>query len=103
MAGPAKVRRDSGSLSLAVAPVPPHSIEAEQAVLGGLRVATSDAGLLERHVAGHDVEADIVRLDGAVESSVGLGVITAHSCGPGSMGAKCPGEPAAPRYRDTIS
>jgi replicative DNA helicase len=36
MAGPAKVRRDSGSLSLADAPVPPHSIEAEQAVLGGL-------------------------------------------------------------------
>ena len=36
MAGPAKVRRDSGTLSLADAPQPPHSIEAEQAVLGGL-------------------------------------------------------------------
>jgi replicative DNA helicase len=36
VAGPAKVRRDSGSLSLADAPLPPHSIEAEQAVLGGL-------------------------------------------------------------------
>jgi replicative DNA helicase len=36
LAGPAKVRRDSGSLSLADAPQPPHSIEAEQAVLGGL-------------------------------------------------------------------
>jgi replicative DNA helicase len=36
VAGPAKVRRDSGSLSLADAPQPPHSIEAEQAVLGGL-------------------------------------------------------------------
>ena len=36
MAGPAKARRDSTSLSLADAPVPPHSIEAEQAVLGGL-------------------------------------------------------------------
>ncbi len=30
------MRRDSGSLSLADAPQPPHSIEAEQAVLGGL-------------------------------------------------------------------
>jgi replicative DNA helicase len=38
VAGPAKGRRDSGalSLSLADAPVPPHSVEAEQAVLGGL-------------------------------------------------------------------
>ncbi len=34
MAGPAKARRDS--LAAADAPVPPHSIEAEQAVIGGL-------------------------------------------------------------------
>ncbi|HEY3784840.1 MAG TPA: replicative DNA helicase [Steroidobacteraceae bacterium] len=36
MAGPAKMRRDTGARSLADAPVPPHSVEAEQAVLGGL-------------------------------------------------------------------
>lgn len=36
MAGPAKSRRDSGVFTLADAPQPPHSIEAEQAVLGGL-------------------------------------------------------------------
>ena len=36
MAGPAKVRRDSGAPLLADAPAPPHSVEAEQAVLGGL-------------------------------------------------------------------
>lgn len=36
MAGPAKMRRDTGALTLADAPVPPHSVEAEQAVLGGL-------------------------------------------------------------------
>jgi replicative DNA helicase len=36
VAGPAKVRRDSDALSLSDAPVPPHSVEAEQAVLGGL-------------------------------------------------------------------
>ena len=40
MAGPAKVRRDSGTMSLADAPQPPHSIEAEQAVLGGLLLDT---------------------------------------------------------------
>ena len=34
MAGPAKARRDS--FAAADAPVPPHSIEAEQAVIGGL-------------------------------------------------------------------
>lgn len=36
MAGPTKVRRDSAAFSLADAPQPPHSVEAEQAVLGGL-------------------------------------------------------------------
>ena len=36
MAGPTKVRRESAALSLADAPQPPHSVEAEQAVLGGL-------------------------------------------------------------------
>jgi replicative DNA helicase len=36
VAGPAKVRRDSGSVALVDAPTPPHSIEAEQAGLGGL-------------------------------------------------------------------
>ena len=34
MATPAKAR--SGAIALAEAPAPPHSIEAEQAVLGGL-------------------------------------------------------------------
>ena len=36
MAGTAKTRGDSGSVALLDAPTPPHSIEAEQAVLGGL-------------------------------------------------------------------
>ena len=36
MAGPAKARRESGSMALVDAPTPPHSVEAEQAVLGGL-------------------------------------------------------------------
>lgn len=36
MAGTAKARGDLGSVALVDAPVPPHSVEAEQAVLGGL-------------------------------------------------------------------
>ena len=50
MAGPAKVRRDSSTVLLADAPQPPHSVEAEQAVLGGL--------LLDP--AGWDSVADVV-------------------------------------------
>jgi len=37
MAGSAKAR-DSGSVALVDAPAPPHSVEAEQAVLGGLLI-----------------------------------------------------------------
>ena len=37
MAGAAKAR-DSGSVALIDAPAPPHSVEAEQAVLGGLLI-----------------------------------------------------------------
>ena len=36
MAGSAKARGESGSVALLDAPTPPHSVEAEQAVLGGL-------------------------------------------------------------------
>ncbi len=39
MAGPAKARRES--IAAADAPVPPHSVEAEQAVIGGLLLDTS--------------------------------------------------------------
>ena len=39
MAGPAKARRDS--FAAVDAPVPPHSIEAEQAVIGGLLLDAS--------------------------------------------------------------
>ena len=42
--------------------------------LAGLRVATSYAGLLADHLAEHGVDATVVRLDGAVESAVQLGV-----------------------------
>lgn len=42
--------------------------------LGGMRVATSYAGVLTDHLAANGVEASVVRLDGAVETAVQLGV-----------------------------
>lgn len=42
--------------------------------LGGKRVATSYAGVLTDHLATHGVAASVVRLDGAVETAVQLGV-----------------------------
>ena len=47
---------------------------ASVADLAGVRVATSYPGLVAAHLAEHGVEADVVRLDGAVESAVRLGV-----------------------------
>jgi ATP phosphoribosyltransferase len=40
----------------------------------GRRVAPSSAGLVEQHLATRGVAAEVIRLDGAVESSVSLGV-----------------------------
>lgn len=40
----------------------------------GRRVATSYPGLVAQHLAGHGVEAQVIRLDGAVETAVRLGV-----------------------------
>ena len=40
----------------------------------GRRIATSYDGLVRAHLAERGIEADVVRLDGAVESSVQLGV-----------------------------
>ncbi|MGH3328446.1 MAG: ATP phosphoribosyltransferase [Streptomycetales bacterium] len=42
--------------------------------LGGLRVATSYAGLVTKHLADQGVDADVIRLDGAVETAIRLGV-----------------------------
>jgi ATP phosphoribosyltransferase len=42
--------------------------------LAGQRVATSYPGLVERHLAEHGVTASVIRLDGAVETAVKLGV-----------------------------
>ncbi|SDE44319.1 ATP phosphoribosyltransferase (homohexameric) [Auraticoccus monumenti] len=42
--------------------------------LGGLRIATSYPGLVRAHLAATGVEARLIRLDGAVESAIRLGV-----------------------------
>jgi ATP phosphoribosyltransferase len=45
--------------------------------LQGARIATSYVGIVRQHLAEHGVEATVNRLDGAVESSVQLGVADA--------------------------
>ena len=47
---------------------------ASVADLVGHRVATSYPGLVEKHLAGAGVSAEVVRLDGAVETAITLGV-----------------------------
>ncbi|GMA39880.1 ATP phosphoribosyltransferase [Mobilicoccus caccae] len=42
--------------------------------LAGKRIATSYAGLVRAHLAERSIEAEVVRLDGAVETSITLGV-----------------------------
>ena len=49
----------------------------ELSQLSGLRVATSYPGLVEQFLQQHGVRAQLVRLDGAVESAVRLGVADA--------------------------
>ncbi|MFJ4850271.1 MULTISPECIES: ATP phosphoribosyltransferase [unclassified Streptomyces] len=41
---------------------------------GGLTIATSYPTVVQRHLADHSVEASVVRLDGAVETAIQLGV-----------------------------
>jgi ATP phosphoribosyltransferase len=45
--------------------------------LNGKRIATSYEGLLKSWLAAHSINAEIVRLDGAVENAVALGVADA--------------------------
>jgi ATP phosphoribosyltransferase len=52
----------------------PPGTAADVSDVAGLRVATSYAGLVEQHLAARDVQAQVIRLDGAVESAVSLGV-----------------------------
>jgi ATP phosphoribosyltransferase len=42
--------------------------------IGGRRIATAYPGVVERYLSEHKLEAEVVRLDGAVENAVRLGV-----------------------------
>lgn len=55
----------------------PRGIATTAADLSGLRIATSYPGVLAEWLANADIQADIVRLDGAVENAVRLGVADA--------------------------
>lgn len=52
----------------------PPGTASQVADLAGLRIATSYAGVVRRHLERHGVDAAVTRLDGAVETSVQLGV-----------------------------
>jgi len=52
----------------------PGTADAGVSDLGGLRVATSFPGLVGKHLAEAGVSAEVIRLDGAVETSIQLGV-----------------------------
>jgi replicative DNA helicase len=54
VAGSAKTRGDSGSVALIDAPTPPHSVEAEQAVLGGLLLDPAAWDTVADRVAAED-------------------------------------------------
>jgi ATP phosphoribosyltransferase len=49
----------------------------DPADLKGKRVATAYPGLLAGYLGGHDIDAEVIRLDGAVETAVRLGVADA--------------------------
>jgi ATP phosphoribosyltransferase len=64
-----------GASTFRYAAVPGEISSIEQ--LAGKRVATSYSHLVDTHLRSFGIEADVVRLDGAVESSVRLGVADA--------------------------
>jgi ATP phosphoribosyltransferase len=55
----------------------PEGGPSEVAGLAGMRIATSYEGLLNRHLAALGIDASVVKLDGAVENAVRLGVADA--------------------------
>ena len=52
----------------------PAAVQWKPVDIAGKRVATAYPGLVEKHLADLNISASVVRLDGAVESSVRLGV-----------------------------
>ena len=52
---------------------PPGALDSADAI-GGRRIATAYPGVVQRHLTERNLKADVVRLDGAVENAVRLGV-----------------------------
>jgi ATP phosphoribosyltransferase len=52
---------------------PPDALDSTDQI-GGRRIATAYPGVVERYLAEHELKAEVVRLDGAVENAVRLGV-----------------------------
>jgi ATP phosphoribosyltransferase len=52
----------------------PGVVTSEPQDLAGLRVATSFPGLVGKHLSDRGIHAELIRLDGAVETSIRLGV-----------------------------
>lgn len=52
---------------------PPGSV-GDPAALGGRRIATSFSGIVQAYLTKHGIDAEVIRLDGAVENAVRLGV-----------------------------
>jgi ATP phosphoribosyltransferase len=52
----------------------PEGALTSAAEIGGRRIATAYPGVVEKYLHDHELKADVVRLDGAVENAVRLGV-----------------------------
>jgi ATP phosphoribosyltransferase len=52
---------------------PPQAID-DLSQLGGRRIATAYPGVVDRYLAERDIKAEVVKLDGAVENAIRLGV-----------------------------
>ncbi len=57
--------------------IPVSTIGEDISILNGKRVATSYPGLVKKYLESKSIKADVVQLDGAVESAVRLGVADA--------------------------
>jgi ATP phosphoribosyltransferase len=64
---------DFGAATFRYAAVP-GTVGADPVGLAGRRIATAYPGVVGRHLSEHGVSATVIRLDGAVENAIGLGV-----------------------------
>src|SRR5262245_40679856 len=65
---------DFGGATFRFAARPGTIGSASPADLAGHRIATAYPGVVERHLAEHGITAEVIRLDGAVENAIRLGV-----------------------------